>query len=264
MVSAKKAITYLNSLKRISDAALKLGMPSTDFIRYLFAYTKNARIQLGSPEKFNIHKINSFNLDKGEIFFRDNISDPATLTELIDNQYEFSKVEGSLVDAGAGIGIASKVFSFYNPENKVFCFEPVKEDIEVIKLNCPKAKVYQVALGKIKGSAEFSIHPKNFMAFKENIEGEKRIIKVLPLDDFDFGDIGVLKIDTEGSEVDILLGAKKTLRKTKEVKMETHSIKLHKESKRILKRNGFVIVKDSINSLGFGYIFAKKSPNGGV
>ncbi len=86
-------------------------------------------------------------------FFRDNRADPATLSGLIENQYEFSRMDspGCLVDVGACIGMSSLVFSHFNPEKEIFCFEPMPESARVIGYNCPKAKVRTNWIGRGQG-----------------------------------------------------------------------------------------------------------------
>jgi len=264
-LNLNKIVVYLPFLKRAFAASLKLGMPPWEMIRYLAAVTKNARYQIGFPENFLLNrKINRFKTNMGWVYFRDNHVDPATLTELVENQYEFSKLsnDGTYVDIGGGIGMAAKLFSFYNPKCKIFCFEPVAENAELIKLNCSKSRVYTCAIGKNRSRLVFHIHPISSMAFKDEINaGSRRTMEVFPLDFFveKFGKrIGMLKIDTEGSEVDILSGGQKILDRTNEVRMETHSAELHEQAKEILIKNRFIIHKEAINKSGYGYIFAKK------
>lgn len=263
---ADRVLNYPSAIRRAFTSAVELGMGAADIARYMAAYSKNARTQLGSPEKFTMGRTTSFNTRMGKIHFRDNRVDPATLSELVENHYEFSEFgeEGALVDVGACIGMASRVFSFYNPGRRVFCFEPVEESAQVARLNCPHAKVYNCGIGRERGVIEFSLHPVNSMALREDLEGaEKREVSVYALDSFleEIGSICMLKIDVEGSEADVLLGAKKALAKTARVRMETHSDMLHRECRGILAENGFEIEKECLNGGGIGYIFARK---GGV
>lgn len=257
-----RVMNYPSALATASSSALKLGFGPIELARYLVAYTKNARTQLGSPERFHLDRFNSFETNMGKIYFRDNRVDPATLTELVTNPYGFTKTEncGAFVDIGACIGMAFRTFSFYNPEKEAFCFEPVLESFNVLKLNCPNAKTYNCAIGRERTVLEFDIDPVNLMAFKERkSHSERRKIDVFPLDHFEseMGDISMMKIDTEGSEVDVLMGAEKCLKKTAEVRMETHSEELHERSKKILVERGFEITKE-IRHGQIGYVFAKK------
>jgi len=64
-----RIMNYPHALKRASFSALALGMPPIELFRYPCAYTKNAREQLGSREKFDIRKIQKFKTKLGNVFF---------------------------------------------------------------------------------------------------------------------------------------------------------------------------------------------------
>ncbi len=98
------------------------------------------------------------------------------------------------------------------------------------------------------------------MGLTEGEEGwVKKQVEVSPLDSFagEFGEVAMLKIDVEGSEIDVLSGAKEVLKKTAEVRMETHSKELHEDSIRLLEQEGFPAWKSSFKG-EIGYVFARR------
>lgn len=119
----------------------------------------------------------------------------------------------TVVDIGAFIGdhtvaYANKV----GREGKVYAFEPFKKSYECLKLNMANyANV--VCLNQALG------YKGKTMGFYENEntgatymgEGEEAVTR--PLDGYDFQALDFMKIDAEGMEVDILLGAEKTIKR---------------------------------------------------
>jgi FkbM family methyltransferase len=257
-----RVLNYPRAFSSALISAVRLGMPPGDLARYLWAYSKNARSQLGFREAFDVNKVNSFRTNRGAVFFRDNRSDPATLPEIIENQYGFGPVKGGgcMVDVGACHGMASFTFHAFNPKARIFCFEPIRESFRVIGFNCPTAKRYNAWIGEKEGRKKAYVHPINNMGLRDKEKGcVEREVKVEPLDNYadEFGEISMLKIDVEGSELEVLRGAKRVLENTREVRMETHSDKLHRDSISFLSGHGFEIWKERFKG-SIGYVFARR------
>jgi len=129
---------------------------------------------------------------------------------------------GICVDAGAGTGVLSQVMASKPNVEVVYAFDPIPYNCSMIRgLNNPKIKVYQIALGRLEGKMRFYADkidkPTSFAwvnamskindkaighGFKEYIDVEVKPLNMI-INKADF-----IKIDCEGMEYDILLGAK--------------------------------------------------------
>ena len=123
------------------------------------------------------------------------------------------------VDIGAHIGTwairATRSFE------RVVAFEPQPQTNRMLRINVALNKlsnisVFQDALSNVEGEAVFS--------WKKNVLRETTIhrIRVRTLDSFRLKPT-MLKIDTEGNELPVLLGASETLREKPRILVETHS-----------------------------------------
>jgi len=142
--------------------------------------------------------------------------------DLLEEIGRFPLEKGAFIDIGANIGNHSIYFaSILNRE--VYAFEPTDEASNIftknIKLNGLEKKIhrFQVALGQKEQSANYILDELNTGATKLNIvEGGRVTIK--PLDQFINiinAPIALIKIDVEGFELDVLKGAKKTIKEHK-------------------------------------------------
>lgn len=121
------------------------------------------------------------------------------------------------VDVGAHIGIWSAELAKHF--SVVEAFEPVAENFDCLRANVQGLAVrYRLyALGDREGYCEmFSPRDGNSgMAYAtENLyEGSGRVAtaKMYPLDMYQFSDVGLLKIDVEGYEGRVLMGALRTV-----------------------------------------------------
>lgn len=150
--------------------------------------------------------------------------------------------KGSMfIDVGANRGQWSKYL--FEKGFNVVAFEPNPLDARFIKSGIT---VFTVALGDKTGnfplylgklSGHDSLNPKD-----SEYSGKAIIVKVRTLDSYDFKNVGLIKIDTEGYEIPILKGAKQTIEKCKpQLILEVH--RPFKQQKkgilRILKRLGY-------------------------
>lgn len=122
------------------------------------------------------------------------------------------------VDVGANLGLHTYYLARYSP--MVYAFEPNPYPFRILKHVIDKnVKLEHAALTETSGEVELIV-PHNRKGWSSNgagldrkKEGDFAIVKVpgYCLDDLDLGDIGFIKIDTEGHEMSILKGALKTL-----------------------------------------------------
>ena len=134
----------------------------------------------------------------------------------------------NIIDAGAFIGDTAIIFSNYTNKN-VYSFEPLSGNykllLETIDLN-QKINIIpsQLALSNKEGYAVISSYASELAGGSSinRIVGDfKETIKVNTLDNFvkenGIKEIGLIKIDIEGSEEDFLLGAENTIKKQKPI-----------------------------------------------
>ena len=170
------------------------------------------------------------------------------------------------VDCGAHIGLWSKdLLKFFN---KLYCFEPSKEFYKCLKKNIVSnnTEIYNLALGKESGNGQMVItkHDNNSggsyvlpntskQKFKEDIIED---IKIINLDIFKLPRLDFFKIDVEGNNLDVLIGAENTLKRCNTVIcLEIGEEDESKELGNLLKRLNYKLVDVIIKE----YIFMKES-----
>ncbi len=135
-------------------------------------------------------------------------------------------VGGTYVDIGANIGQhALFAASLVGPSGSVHAFEPIKKLTEQIKLSVAinhytdRFKVHNVACGAVASSAHIDINTQNIGGSKIDTTrtDSDAIIYIVPADTIlaDLPQINLIKIDTEGFELDVLEGLTTTLTKHK-------------------------------------------------
>jgi len=140
-----------------------------------------------------------------------------------------------IFDVGANKGNWSKSVFVNNPNCIIHAFEPNKANAKELNEIADKVKVNFIAIGDKIGTMDIhdykgnvgSEHASLLNGVIENIHqktSESHTIDVTTLDDYciknDIKNIDFIKIDTEGYEYQILLGAKNTLEKTKFLQFE--------------------------------------------
>lgn len=122
---------------------------------------------------------------------------------------------GSLaIDAGANIGNISQ--ALVASGIRVVAFEPQLEVFDLLKLNCPTAECHNLALGAAEATLQM---PDVDYSKRGNFGGvgfgmgPGLDVEVRTLDSFDFQDVGLIKIDVEGFEENVLKGAVETIRR---------------------------------------------------
>lgn len=159
-------------------------------------------------------------------------------------------VDGMVVDAGAFCGdhtiaYAKKV----GKSGIVMAFEPFNDSFDCLAYNMydyPQVHCFKMALGNEYGKISASCTNNNFgMATISKSEDGNPI---LPLDDFMINKLDFFKIDTEGTEIDVLLGAIKTIEKFKPImfiEVNEHTLRVKGHTKNDLLK--------TISDLGYRY-----------
>jgi FkbM family methyltransferase len=129
------------------------------------------------------------------------------------------------IDIGANIGL----YTYYLPRysGTVVAFEPLLQMQKRLTkfLKGYRASVYAVALSDRQGECEIrfprgnpawaTIDPDNTLALAGRTEFESHRVPMRRLDDYQFHDVGFIKIDVEGHEELVLHGGSKTITRSR-------------------------------------------------
>lgn len=145
----------------------------------------------------------------------------------VDISYDLSNRINShhlkiIFDCGAHRGESAISFIKKFPSAQIYSFEPVKSNFESLKNNVekyPQVYCYNFALGDVEETVSIQIssdsqtHSLKNRSLEEGQNSE--VVKVVTIDSFlsscNIVNIDLLKIDTEGYELNVLKGAKQSL-----------------------------------------------------
>ena len=138
----------------------------------------------------------------------------------LQREYALHQVKNfnTAIDIGGNIGFWSR--DFCDRFENVIIFEPDASNIECLEANLSDKQNYvlhKVGLGSKEETKTFykSLTTSGGHSFFRDQVFEKEVeesqLKIKRLDDYGYKDVGLIKIDTQGSEYDILLGAEQTL-----------------------------------------------------
>lgn len=170
-----------------------------------------------------------------------------------------------IFDVGAANGETVVRYESVFPQSEIYSFEPFKEFFENLRNNHKNVRAYNTALGNKNGKISFhvnanlganSILPTDKRAasnWGDGVLETKEVIEVpvMTLDKFvkdnSIDHIDILKIDTQGTEYEVIEGATETLKKTKLIFTEIIVIPTYEGQKefdeilKILRLNGFYL-----------------------
>jgi FkbM family methyltransferase len=182
----------------------------------------------------------------------------------VDDDYALSKIvledDSIILDIGANIGLFSLATAgrFSNP---IYAFEPNPDAYSRLVKNVEANVATNV---KPVNNAIYSSHCR--IGFR--LEGATTtghihkasdfLVEAVTLDDFcrqnSIYRVGLLKIDVEGAEIEILKGARETLGLTDWLVCECHSATLSKTSETMLAAQNFRKISEKKASLGGGVV----------
>ena len=204
--------------------------------------------------------------------FRSRTADRTVIKEVwarkIYERHDFSIQENdTVVDLGAHIGVFSVLAAKRATHGTVYAFEPVKDNYEVLLSNIQLNGIKNVvaenkAISKEAGQSKLYLQSEKstkkvgyitggHSLFPSNQRDKTIMVETDTLDaivqKFGISSINYLKIDTEGSEFDILFSAsKETLGKIEKIAMELHPFADNTADKMIdfLSGHGFKSILD--------------------
>lgn len=169
----------------------------------------------------------------------------------LDKEYskfpEFAPKKGqTVVDFGGNVG----VYSYYAWEKvgktgKILTAEPHPANLKILKKNIRKnrldnIKIFEAAISRKSGSLNLE-DTEGLGSHSINKTGKIKV-KALSLDKFLNGvkKVDIMKMDIEGSEVEVLKSPKNVLKKIKKIVLETHDNN-HDEVKELLLKNKYKV-----------------------
>ncbi len=130
----------------------------------------------------------------------------------------------TVVDCGANIGELNLALKYKNIIPNYYAFEPDLETFECLLLNHSdfKNNLFNVALSDVSGQGELYIDNEGGNTSLINFGSEKvNKVKLEKLDNIQIeGNIKLLKVEAEGNEPEVLVGAEHTLTKTEYVSVD--------------------------------------------
>jgi FkbM family methyltransferase len=162
-----------------------------------------------------------------------------------------------IYDLGADIGLTSAYFSSRYPESCIFGFEPVQDNFQIALKNFTNVKcgkLLNIGIGVEKKKMNMLIEKNNSGAHRLDIYGKSDDFVVANVVEVDIENLeelikegkipppDFLKIDTEGSEIDILLSLGSYL-KTVEMAVIEPDGENYQKCSNLLMFNGFKIEK---------------------
>jgi len=159
--------------------------------------------------------------------------------------------EEVIIDVGGANGGTANYFAAAFPGHKVFCVEPnarMLQSLEKVETENRNIVVKRMALGKCSGEATLHVTANDLSSSLNEIdleelqqtpadfqarlhEDEQIKVRVSSLDEeFKNEQVLLIKLDTQGTEVDILEGGPETLKRTRFVLVEMNNHGLYKNT----------------------------------
>lgn len=119
------------------------------------------------------------------------------------------------IDVGSHIGSILAQVKRFSPTTKIIAFEPIPEKAMQLSKRFPEVTVHCCAVGQRQGEATFFVdmeHSGYSSLSRRHLRDPERIreisVEVRRIDDLiDASNVDVIKIDVEGMELDVLMGA---------------------------------------------------------
>lgn len=168
----------------------------------------------------------------------------------------------SVIQAGGHVGVWPKYLAAQFMQ--VYTFEPEHMNFIALNRNCGEKHVYrmQAALGSENKPVNIVVHPQNIGG--HHVMG-RGLVPQIRIDDLGLQDVDMIVLDIEGSELDAILGAKLTIKRSRPVlhlEMRGHIEKYKrgttKELERLLKDLGY----SRHSEIGDDSVYVPAAPGG--
>ena len=133
----------------------------------------------------------------------------ANLLEQLKNKVRSFK---AVVDVGANVGNHTYFFINVCQAEKVYAFEPVRDNFLICKANAPTARVYQAALSNYTGTTTLE-NNQSYNSGTSRMSIKEGDTPVLTLDSLELEDVTFIKVDVEGEELNAVEGMSRTILK---------------------------------------------------
>ena len=192
--------------------------------------------------------------------------DLSVILELFQqNPYELESMDlpatPTVIDIGANIGVFDIQIRQLRPQARILAYEPHPDNFQLVRMNAPFVEAYQQAVAGERGSVHISTEDSE-VSFRLSDKGIA--VTAVTLDDVlaMVPHVDLLKVDVEGAEHEIFLGASiGSLRTVDRVVMEIHDTTLWGWFEDRMKEEGFVVTK---NKTGNMYAYRMSTPTGGA
>lgn len=163
------------------------------------------------------------------------------------------------IDGGAFVGDSAIFINDYT-SGKIYSFEPDKKNFallqETVRLNRLENKIIPHQLGLAEDNKEIKVYPSDFCnsVLQTKEEANSTIINVTSIDNFikeNNVNVGLIKLDVEGNELEAIQGAIDTIKEQKPVLL----ISVYHHPK------DFLEIKPLVESLNLGYKFMVRKLN---
>ncbi len=195
---------------------LKISMSNSEKIEFII----KKYLVLFKNIVFGFNKGTSFvNLFGSKYYYDDKFGISFLQSVFVDNYFlkKYIPEKSTVIDVGANIGQFNFFCKHYLKAKKVYSFEPLKETYDILKLNSNQNN-YNFAITDKKSLTLF-VPDTSLMASNFQTEKTKHTYKV-PCNSLDKlpeilkeKTIDLVKIDTEGSELDVINSSKNTMKK---------------------------------------------------
>lgn len=141
---------------------------------------------------------------------------PEYQNDVRDEAYKYVTDFSLVIDVGANVGLWAKPLT--EKFNKVIAFEPLPQVYTCLEKNTVDlpVEIHKHALGNTNSHAQMIYNSVNTGGSYISKTGEGNIV-IKKLDDLNLPKFGLIKIDCERHELEILKGAQKTLKKYKPI-----------------------------------------------
>ena len=215
-----------------------------------------------SETEFNGHKF----------FFRNGSSDTSVIQAMFCEKPEYTFPTNlntkCIFDIGGNFGLLSVILSITFPEAKIYSFEPVKENYDILRKNIehyPNVTAYNFGLGEsselrtIKTSDDETDHG-GFSLYENGLVKNHREQTVLirsineVIDEIQCSP-DMIKIDTEGAEYDVLTSLKlERLDQVKYIIGELHEVKDFETLNHLRQNNFSLAFEKNLHNKNFMFL----------